>query len=173
MPTRLLDVSCESNIRLVTMAPVADSEPYITLSHQWGTAIFKKLTSGTVAEMEQSILIEKLPKTFLDAIAVTRRLKCRYLWIDSLCIIQDSWDDWEKEAGLMSKVYQNGLCNIAATGALDNSDGLYIDRQNSDYMPFDADQWTDGVTLMPLTQRAWSYKNNFFLARRVIHFSRK
>ncbi|KAH6677171.1 hypothetical protein B0J14DRAFT_475992, partial [Halenospora varia] len=58
-----------------------------------------------------------LSKTFVDAISITRFMGIRFLWIDSLCIIQDSVDDWEIESSLMDYVYENATINIAATAA--------------------------------------------------------
>lgn len=66
---------------------------YVTLSHCWGGATFAKLTEDKIDEFKQGILIKDLPKTFEDAIRFARRLgnrpgQVRYIWIDSLCIIQ-------------------------------------------------------------------------------------
>ena len=66
---------------------------YVTLSHCWGGATFVKLTEDKIDEFKQGILIKDLPKTFEDAIKFARRLgnrpgQVRYIWIDSLCIIQ-------------------------------------------------------------------------------------
>jgi hypothetical protein len=52
------------------------------------------------------------------------------LWIDSLCIIQDSINDWQKESNLIESVYSNGFCNIAATGGADGSGGCFFDRSS-------------------------------------------
>lgn len=67
-------------------------------------------------------------QTFMDAIRVTRRLKLQYLWIDSLCIIQDSNTDWLHESSLMSNIYKYSFCNIAASAAADDHGGLFFDR---------------------------------------------
>jgi hypothetical protein len=72
-----------------------------------------------------SIPIEKLTRTFTDAISITRELGIDYLWIDSLCIIQDSNHDWEAESALMSSVYSGSKINIAAAAARDGSDGCF------------------------------------------------
>jgi Heterokaryon incompatibility protein (HET) len=69
-----------------------------------------------------------VPKTFEDAIVVTRKLHVQYLWIDSLCIIQDDPEDWGTESLLMDQVYKNALLNIAATAASDSSGGLFYSR---------------------------------------------
>jgi hypothetical protein len=72
--------------------------------------------------------VPALPLTFEDAIVATRRLGARYIWIDSLCIIQDDPADWERESSSMADVYRNATCNIAASAAHDSNGGLYRDR---------------------------------------------
>lgn len=79
----------------------------------------------------QRIPTESLPHAFLDAIDFTRSLGVRYIWIDSLCILQDSRDDWQAEALQMHKIYRNCVCNIAATGSSDNGGGLFQDRNKA------------------------------------------
>jgi len=51
--------------------------------------------------MKRQIPYRKLCQNFKDAITVTRHLGFQYIWIDSLCIIQDSFDDWDKESAQM------------------------------------------------------------------------
>ncbi|CAH0057625.1 unnamed protein product [Clonostachys solani] len=77
-----------------------------------------------------------LPKTFQDAISLVSRLGLEYIWIDSLCILQDSLDDWDREAAVMSDVYLNATINIAATAASDGREGLFNDRDSLKTAPF-------------------------------------
>ncbi|KAH8600698.1 heterokaryon incompatibility protein-domain-containing protein, partial [Bisporella sp. PMI_857] len=69
-----------------------------------------------------------LPKTFQDTILVAQRLNISYIWIDSLCIIQDSAEDWQAESAIMGQIYSNCTLNIAAAGASDGSVGLFFER---------------------------------------------
>ena len=66
------------------------------------------------------ILVQSLPQAFQDAIVIALKLGIRYIWIDCLCIIQDSSKDFQAEASQMHKVYGNSYCNISATGAATN-----------------------------------------------------
>jgi hypothetical protein len=68
----------------------------------------------------------ELPKTFTDAIDITRKLGLDYLWIDSICIIQGDNCDWEHESALMSPVYGGSSVNIAASSARDGSQGCFL-----------------------------------------------
>ncbi|KAI1734706.1 heterokaryon incompatibility protein-domain-containing protein [Xylaria scruposa] len=74
--------------------------------------------------MEQGFDLEKCPATFRDAIKITRILGIRYLWIDSLCIIQNDIDDWQRESSRMKDVYQNAYLTIAAVSAADDTEGF-------------------------------------------------
>jgi hypothetical protein len=78
--------------------------------------------------MQKEIPHCHLTKTFQDAIAIARSLGIAYLWIDSLCIIQDDAEDWDKESRRMCDVYGGSSLNIAATAAPDGSYGCYRER---------------------------------------------
>lgn len=66
-------------------------------------------------KMQAGIGFESLPALFQDAIVTTQKLGIQYLWIDSLCIIQDSEDDWQAESAKMGSVYRNAKVTIAAS----------------------------------------------------------
>jgi len=58
-----------------------------------------------------------LPQTFQNPIVITQNLGYRYLWIDSLCIIQKSTKDWETESRKTGSIYRDVLLNISAEEA--------------------------------------------------------
>ncbi|KAK3348995.1 heterokaryon incompatibility protein-domain-containing protein [Lasiosphaeria hispida] len=124
LPTRLVDVGVSTNSgpgipRLVLTESLEDrvEVQYLTLSHSWGKAVVFRLLTGNMEELQSQIPVGKLSKTFQHAMEITRLLGYQYLWIDSLCIMQDSSADWDKEAVTMTDVYGNSSCNIAALGA--------------------------------------------------------
>jgi hypothetical protein len=82
-------------------------------------------TVATLEERKQSIPMASLPKTFRDAVITTRRLGIEYLWIDSLCILQDSTEDWAREAAKMAAVYSGAAVVIAADAAQSSVDGCF------------------------------------------------
>ncbi|KAL8787745.1 MAG: hypothetical protein Q9213_002065 [Squamulea squamosa] len=160
----------------------------MTLSHRWGTASFLKLTHSNLADLVKGFSIADLPQTFQDAIFVARRMGCKYLWIDSLCIIQDSREDWLHEAGLMREVYANSHCNIAATWNSSSNDGCFTKRnaleveglvvspqwaglKSTTYRVVDFGLWESLVTSAGLNKRAWVVQERL-LAPRVLHFGR-
>ncbi|KAG9229079.1 heterokaryon incompatibility protein-domain-containing protein [Amylocarpus encephaloides] len=73
--------------------------------------------------------LKTLPKTFRHAVQISRRLGFRYLWIDALCILQDSIEDWRNEASKMGSVYEYSTCTIAAVWGRNSHSGCFNDRQ--------------------------------------------
>lgn len=152
------------------------------------------LTKSTFGDLTDGIAFADLPKTFRDAVQVTRKLGFEYLWIDSLCIFQDSLDDWNHEASKMCEVYANAVCNIAATGAADSTQGLFFTHsqevdcpllvdfhwpantvkrstQLNRYLVVSFEQWQKSVENQILNTRAWVMQERV-LSKRVISFAR-
>ena len=132
-PTRLLNIgeADASPDCFLQLSNEVSPQPYITLSHCWGTPDGPrppKLTTSNFDSMRACIRTEDLPRTFKNAIQVARSLGIRFLWIDSLCIIQDSMEDWRRESRLMNNVYRNSACNIMASAAVDCQGGLFFNR---------------------------------------------
>ncbi|KFY31157.1 hypothetical protein V493_01333 [Pseudogymnoascus sp. VKM F-4281 (FW-2241)] len=125
LPTRLISITGES-LRLVQTSGYLHRPRYAALSHSWGSLDFIKLTSKDLDTYMEAVPIERFPKTFKDAIEITQRLGLDYLWIDSLCIIQDSLDDWQKESSKMSSVFGGSTITIAASSARDGSQGCFM-----------------------------------------------
>ena len=100
----------------------------MTLSHCWGGQTPLQLRKDNIESFTEGIELSQVPRSFRDALKIAAKLMVRYLWIDSLCIIQDSTEDWQREARLVSDVYTNSWCNIAATKALDARDGCFAER---------------------------------------------
>lgn len=84
---------------------------------------------------EKSLPIQSLPKAFQDALFATTRLGFQYIWIDSLCIVQDDQDDWKREPAVMHNVYKNAVCNIVAPGFHDGDDGFVLNQRRLDPTP--------------------------------------
>jgi Heterokaryon incompatibility protein (HET) len=90
-----------------------------------------KLLRDNLPEYMTQIPFGTLPRVFQDAVQIVARFGMVYVWIDSLCIIQDSRRDWAAESAQMGLIYQNSFCNIAATGFADGTAGLFADRDAS------------------------------------------
>ncbi|CZR58139.1 uncharacterized protein PAC_08030 [Phialocephala subalpina] len=127
LPTRLLFLG-DNRVRLCLSKELDGCPEYASLSHCWGSFQFETLKRENVATFREHVPPTVLTKSFRDAIYTTRYLGFQYLWIDSLCIIQDYPNDWNIEASRMSSVYGNSSINIAASGGIDGSAGLFIAR---------------------------------------------
>lgn len=129
LPKRLLDIHAHP-IRLVKTHDVPKKEisSYASLSHCWGTKELLKTTSETFLDHQKEVPWAHLSRTFQDAIQLTRELGLHYLWIDSLCIIQDDKKDWEEEAMNMGTIYENAEIVLSAARSKDGGDGLFAKR---------------------------------------------
>jgi hypothetical protein len=84
------------------------------------------LSKDNLSELSFGISPQQLPKTFADAVEITRKLEVQYIWIDSLCIVQDDEDDWRRESALMEHVYGGSHLNIAASSATSVHGGCWV-----------------------------------------------
>ena len=195
-PTRLLDLGhCNSEISCVWLIHTAEtppSGPYATLSHCWGSAKLIQLTTAMAKSHCPVYQIDDLPRTFREAVEAAKRLGIRYLWVDSLCIIQGETEhqDWYREASLMDKVYFNSYCNLSAADASDSTEGLFrfrqpqfcgtvsfkaetsrvdLDTQPADYVLHEDIFWKRHVLDAKLNSRGWVFQERL-LAPRVLHY---
>ncbi|KAK0113568.1 hypothetical protein ONS96_014426 [Cadophora gregata f. sp. sojae] len=134
LPTRVVDVGVDPKSDTVHLkeAKETDRHPYMSLSHCWGLEQIITTTTNTLQARKAGIKLSELSKTFRHAIELTRGLGIRYLWIDSLCIIQDDFKDWEVESAKMADVYMNSQLNIAATHSSSGKGGCFAERWSLD-----------------------------------------
>jgi hypothetical protein len=192
-PTRLLAVGTESRPVLklhITQGNQLDrGQRYISLSHRWGSADMKKLLPANVPTFQHGIPEQELPQTYKDAFQIARRLGVPFIWIDSLCIIQDSDDDWRQESKTMGKVYRHAWFNVSADSATDSNTGCFSTRPLSHLAPFRMAEcrymsqsgvlpasvvfeiriFQDNVSNAPLNKRGWVLQERV-LAPRVVHY---
>ncbi|KAM7183219.1 Heterokaryon incompatibility protein (HET) domain containing protein [Naviculisporaceae sp. PSN 640] len=138
LPTRLVEVWApktegeEPRLRLcmTNLEPSLEGEPvaYAALSYCWGGEQMFKLTRDTLPEWRSSLPWGKLPQTLKDAALACTKLGIPYLWIDALCILQDSPEDKAAEIAAMSKIYRNSTLTIAAAAATSVDEGFLAPR---------------------------------------------
>lgn len=182
LPTRILDLGHHVSDAIVLRETSGETGLYICLSYCWGRADFLKTTRENLESHKQVISMSDLPQTFQDTVQVARALDVRYLWIDSLCIIQEDEDgaDWKRESCRMADVYRNSYLTVAAIGAGSAHDGLFAPQEDLDFgctsmrqihhFPFKAN--LVGSPHFPLLYRAWAYQERI-LAPRVLYFGRQ
>ncbi|KAL6703676.1 hypothetical protein ACN47E_009450 [Coniothyrium glycines] len=192
-PTRLLYFPTRDRVRLVQYLDlVADFHagaagrsgpipriPYAALSHRWGTSDHLTATTQNWQELQDEFPIWRLPKTFRDAILLTQQLELRYIWIDALCILQDSSSDWLYESERMGDIFANAAFTIAVHSTRDDSDGFFKDVMSKrPAFTHQVSSSTIGICLPPdfqqdvtnsgLSRRGWVLQERF-LSERTIH----
>ncbi|RSL95756.1 hypothetical protein CEP52_011912 [Fusarium oligoseptatum] len=199
LPTRVLFIG--SDVRLPHLYEGQNEEArYTALSHCWGGGEHHppSTTRKTLAKHKEAIDWADLPQTFTDAMEVTRLLGIEYIWIDSLCIIQDDADDWVRESANMANIYQQAVLTISADGAADSYAGLFNTVSKRTAAEPKKIQWTDGsheqdlytrltdlppksvrthsiatvnIEENPLRGRAWALQE-WLVSSRVVHFTK-
>ncbi len=183
-PTRLLDLEAaddpdQTRVKLSSRAERSSAAQYAVLSYCWGTSKFTALTQTSLDTYStRGIVVADLPPTLRDAIVIVRELKLRYLWIDALCIIQDSPSDWLDEAIVMSKIFKYAFLNISAAAAADAHGGLFQPRDPSvlngcavpDLQCSFSRPWHRGTQHSPLQQRGWTFQEQI-LSSKIVHYA--
>ena len=182
LPTRILVISEDSHF--VRLAIIEEQHaPYVALSYPWGGKIDFLTTKATLEARKQGFSRASLPQTLQDAIIVSHRLRIRRLWVDCLCIIQDSKEDMAREVSQMHKIYQNATLTISASNARSAYSGFlnhHYDDSASQKLPFCFPNGTTGHIYVrqdtvyseigrPLDQRAWTLEERF-LSRRLLEY---
>ncbi|EPE31160.1 hypothetical protein GLAREA_04127 [Glarea lozoyensis ATCC 20868] len=186
VPTRLVCVRDSNDPYLCLANELPREVQYVTLSHCWGTAAQFTLTKVNLKTLRKRIPLKLLSKTFKQACFLARRFGFDYLWIDSLCIIQDDDYDWQIESSTMASVYGCSSLNIAASYARDGTVGCFVERNPEDVVPcqvsigeqghqqqivcIPAEFYRRGLLGTSLGQRAWAFQERI-LAPRTLYFS--
>lgn len=126
LPTRVLHIkSITPELDIELLETKGMKGRYCALSHCWGPKVKKPLRTlrENREQFSKRIPPDAIPKTFQDALIITKGIGIDYLWIDSLCIIQDDLDDWERESEVMGSLYEKATLMIAASDAPDSSKG--------------------------------------------------
>ncbi|KAF4627713.1 hypothetical protein G7Y89_g10440 [Cudoniella acicularis] len=179
LPTRVIDLSGEEPVLIDGIN--APHGHYITLSHCWGLKIMLTTTQETKTERYKGIPLSLLPKVFEDAIKIAKILGMIYLWIDSLCIIQDSVEDWQKESKRMHEYYGNSILTISALDSPDSHHGILNPRESEPFVTLTSEQnlllrkgfpaQRDVFGFSPLNSRAWALQERL-LSTRILHYGK-
>ncbi|KAL9111007.1 MAG: hypothetical protein Q9227_004440, partial [Pyrenula ochraceoflavens] len=192
-PQRLLHLRWgrdpEKILRLVETNEQRPTSRYITLSHCWGDSLPLCTTLESLDEHRQGIIWAKLPRVFQDCLTTSHELGVQYVWIDSLCIIQNLNSDWARNSRSMDRIYENSLLTIAALSSRDGSipflglDALGKKRQLFQEVdlakcgPLPSKfrlmarrfRQTPDFSDQPLERRAWAWQERY-LSTRMIDF---
>lgn len=158
-------------------------EPYACLSHRWGFSKPLQLLKDNKVDFTTTIPWDSVPQLFKDAMTVAVQLGLRFIWIDSLCIVQDDDADWQTEAASMASIYKNARLTIAASAACGSEESLFChcsplmlgkSLETSSRCPYTVRQQprhSVRITphVFPLRTRGWAFQERL-LSPRVVHF---
>lgn len=187
LPTRVIEVGNAGDERLRLSETRGNrTGQYTALSYCWGSDQQLKTMCANIQAMRSGLLLSELPRTLADAVYVTRSLGIQYLWIDALCIIQDSPEDWETESAKMSNIYEKSYLVIAASSSSSATQG-FLGHQRQEkpyYVSVPGDHGTQTTIAArrdpmsgihshrlktdPLDQRAWAFQEQHMSTRCLI-----
>lgn len=182
LPRRLLDVGTSDGhvIKLVESYQLGSRLPkYAAVSHRWGDPelMFRTLRRNFDDRL-QGMDEEGMPKVLQDAIKVTRAIGLRYLWMDTVCLIQDDEADKGKEIPKMGDYYANAFFTIFTSSSRDSTIS-FINTRNRYYEPHRFPFGQDGVSGVHvrrlgveghLAKRGWIWQESA-LSVRVLNFA--
>lgn len=189
LPTRVIEVGKIGDERLRLLETQSSTfGQYAALSYCWGSDQPLKTTSTNIQDMiTTGLRVSELPPTLVDTVHVTRSLGIQYLWIDALCIIQDSIEDWESQSEQMSSIYEKAYLVIAASSSSSATQGfLNHQRELHPYYLRLPDRYGTPVTIAfhripdsgvhdhgerntdPLDRRAWAFQERQMSTRCLI-----
>lgn len=188
-PTRLLLIENEHSTKIVDTKGWNVHPSYAALSHCWGNANRLILEKNNIADLHKHISISELPTTYREGICVSLALGISYIWIDSLCIIQDDEEDWDKEAAMMKDVFEHCAINVSAAMAADSSQSSFRHSDPTIIAPIKvtihqekenktiqsgfwlANSWPElkrqDIQYSPLHSRAWVFQETKLSRRRI------
>ena len=192
LPSRLIEVAPVDSPGVPRIRSTMGLQgSYLALSYCWGSAQPYVLKSKNLEVLMTKLDTGMLPRTILDAIQVTRNLGFKYLWVDALCIMQDSAeaaarDDMNQELAKMDQVYKNAVMTIVAACASSVKDGFLEDRSVSNQTHFDIpcrlslnqffvahtqEHMMYDDTKEPTNSRAWTFQEQLLSPRLLIYAS--
>lgn len=193
-PTRLLEIRKENEdlkVQLLERIGIPEECRYVALSYRWDADSTTLLSRTNIKDFKKDVPVSSLPKIFQDVFHVSIALGLSHVWIDSLCILQDSSDDWAREATTMAEAYQNAALNIAATACFGSNVGLTSEphrkrpkvliaatdvrlgdqRLQGSCRVVQDNFWAVHIDEAPLNQRGWVVQERFF-SPRTLHFGK-
>nr|ANM86522.1 hypothetical protein [Cladonia uncialis subsp. uncialis]AUW31326.1 hypothetical protein [Cladonia uncialis subsp. uncialis] len=192
LPSRVIEVAPADSRGVPRLRPTTGRKgSYLALSYCWGSKQSYVLTTKNVKSLMREFDMKMLPQTILDAIEVTKNLGFEYLWVDALCILQDSAQvaarqDMDQVLAMMGQIYMNATMTIFAACAPSATNGFLEDRPRSGQSRFDIPcrlspeqfvavhiqehiMYDDRIE--PINTRAWTFQEGLLSPRLLIYAS--
>ncbi|KAI0687806.1 heterokaryon incompatibility protein-domain-containing protein, partial [Cerioporus squamosus] len=149
---------------------------YAALTHCWGGEVPGQTILANVDARREAIDGTELPANFRDAIRITRELDIRYLWIDALCIIQDSDEHWRAEAAKMAAIYSGAAIVVSAMDSASSTAGILrpgrvssVRLDETHMVQKNLPLFQQDVASCPLNRRGWCMQERL-LAPAILHY---
>jgi len=177
LPARVIDAGIEedNSTRRLHVTGKEERGLYAALSYCWDqTQSITLLTTGTLSAWEKCLPIARLSQTIKDAITTTRFLGLRYLWVDALCIVQNSLTDIPVQITAMGEIYKNATVTITAGKAnfLDPRQPLescrlpfYVSTEVQSSVTFTIDSFENRTYRSHLDSRGWTFQESLLSSR--------
>ncbi|KAF2109634.1 heterokaryon incompatibility protein-domain-containing protein [Lophiotrema nucula] len=181
LPSRLVQIPRDLSYDLKLYIPrEGERGRYIALSYCWGHGIAFKTLSTNLEDRKRGFSVDSLPPTLRDAIILARRMEVDYIWIDSICILQDDGNDWSRESAEMAQVYGNAAFTICVDSAPGMDSGIFQNRDfptshtfgphGSFCLQTETPAWYHmSMDTQPLYWRGWAFQERI-LSCRNLHF---
>ena len=192
LPSRVIEVAPADSPGVPRLRSTTGRKgSYLALSYCWGSKQSYVLTTGNLASLLRELEVNMLPQTILDAIEVSKNLGFEYLWVDALCILQDSTkaaarQDMDQELAMMGQIYTNATMTIVAACTPSATGGFLHDRPRPGQRQFDIPcrlsqeqfvavhiqehiMYDDKIE--PINTRAWTFQEGLLSARLLIYAS--
>lgn len=181
LPPRLVDIgmrtSNQPSCLMITEALYAPDYPYLALSYVSSDDEFEGLLKSNLDDWLNLLALLNLPSLFHSACLTAEVLSYRYIWIDKLCVIQNSTEDQIEASQLRGRKFQNCAINITADSvggfvrALDHECG----NDRTSHLPkrglVPENIWFAKMVCSPLSRDARYFRGHIFASRRV-HFGK-
>ena len=192
LPSRVIEVAPAGSLGVPRLRNTTGMNGlYLALSYCWGYNQSYVLTTKNIDVLMVELEVKMLPQTILDAIEVTKALGFEYLWVDALCIMQDSAkaaarDDMNQELTSMDQIYKNATMTIVAACVPSVEDGFLKDRPGSGQSQFDIPSRLSPNQFFvvhiqehimyddkrePINERAWTLQEQLLSPRLLIYAS--
>ena len=192
LPSRIIEVAPAGSLGVPRLRYTTGMKGlYLTLSYCWGCDQSYVLTTKNLDVLMTKLEVKMLPQTILDAIEVTKALGFEYLWVDALCIMQDSAeaaarDDMNQELAKMDQIFRNATMTIVAACVSSVKDGFLKDRPGSGQRQFDIPSRLGPNQFFvvhiqehiyyddksePINKRAWTFQEQLLSPRLLIYAS--
>jgi hypothetical protein len=188
LPSRLVQIG--RDVRDLKLSNTSGKRGrYLCLSHCWGVKRTFETTSQNITEYLQKLTYDDMPPIYKEAVSLTKMLGISYLWIDSLCIVQDDRNDWLHEAAQMADIYTKCFLTLAATKGASSAASMFHDHCDDEVVgitdeglpsrilsrPYLSHPGVEIHELLgeekefPLLSRGWVFQERL-LSPRILHF---